>query len=437
MDEKKTIKVSLGTTVCIFIIILLIVVLGVVYYLGFVKDNAKEQNIQSNITEQNSSIINTENNNEIENNKIIAYKEFAVAKSDGETTQYIIAKDQNNNWNEIFEEDQGIIICGQYNNKLYFTDEEGFKYIDLTNPKFIATKWIDYEKVQIYDNGELENRGVVKAVMVDDIIYFEYNGSGGGTEPTDGIQTIRITDTSLDNAKQFISNVDFTQWEIDCNNKQLYYIEWRTFSLNGETHNDLAHSLFKYDLSTGKQDVIIEGISQSISQDSYKRIIQQSVNHFKLYNDKILCLVYNQSTEPDGTGHYPVTYSLHLYDINSKEDKIVHVNPSQSGSNSGGLWSYAEYHNNDVYYKSGDSIVKYNNGKNDVIYTYSPNDGGEYFYGFYFIDNNIIDLVLQNAKDKYLIDGKVVSNPTGISTIIVNMIDGSTKTFTVNNILEH
>ena len=38
MDEKKTIKVSLGTTVCIFIIILLIVALGVVYYLGIVKN---------------------------------------------------------------------------------------------------------------------------------------------------------------------------------------------------------------------------------------------------------------------------------------------------------------------------------------------------------------------------------------------------------------
>ena len=38
MEDKNTIKVSLGTVVCIFIIILLIVALGVVYYFGFVKN---------------------------------------------------------------------------------------------------------------------------------------------------------------------------------------------------------------------------------------------------------------------------------------------------------------------------------------------------------------------------------------------------------------
>lgn len=41
MDEKKSIKVSLGTVICIFIIIVLIVALGVVYYMGFVKNNEK------------------------------------------------------------------------------------------------------------------------------------------------------------------------------------------------------------------------------------------------------------------------------------------------------------------------------------------------------------------------------------------------------------
>lgn len=39
MEDKKTVKVSLGTSICIFIIIVLIVALCVVYYLGFVKNN--------------------------------------------------------------------------------------------------------------------------------------------------------------------------------------------------------------------------------------------------------------------------------------------------------------------------------------------------------------------------------------------------------------
>lgn len=39
MEEKKSIKVSLGTTICIIIIVLLFSALGVVYYLGFIKNN--------------------------------------------------------------------------------------------------------------------------------------------------------------------------------------------------------------------------------------------------------------------------------------------------------------------------------------------------------------------------------------------------------------
>ncbi len=41
MEDKKAIRVSLGTTICLIIIVLLIVALGVVYYIGFVK-NYKE-----------------------------------------------------------------------------------------------------------------------------------------------------------------------------------------------------------------------------------------------------------------------------------------------------------------------------------------------------------------------------------------------------------
>ena len=55
MEEKKTIKVSLGTVICIFIIILLIVALGLVYYLGFIKNNDK-------ISELELKIIALENN---------------------------------------------------------------------------------------------------------------------------------------------------------------------------------------------------------------------------------------------------------------------------------------------------------------------------------------------------------------------------------------
>lgn len=39
MEDKKSITVSLGTTICLIIIVLLIFALGVVYYFGFMKNN--------------------------------------------------------------------------------------------------------------------------------------------------------------------------------------------------------------------------------------------------------------------------------------------------------------------------------------------------------------------------------------------------------------
>ena len=416
MEDKKTIKVSLGTVICIFIIILLVIALGIMYYVGFVKNNINEQNIQPNSYEQSSSEVN--NNNVIineENNTIVkvTYKEFAVAKSDDKTINYIIAKDENNNWNEIIEKNKEILICGEYNNKLYYSDGDGLKYIDLTNSQFAETKWLDYKEYQPYDNGGMEKLAVSKATMIDDTIYFEYNTSAGGVDSTDGIQTIKINDNSIDDAKQFIAKADMGKWEIDTDNKILYFIEFQ---------HSTAGTLYKYNLTTNEQSKIFD-----------------KVESFDVCSNKILYYIFNQTTTPNANGYYPATHDLYLYDINTEENKFI---TSTSFVNSGNLWSFAEYHNNDVYYKSGDNIIKYNNGKNDIIYTYSSKDGGKSiqgdsgFYGFYFVDTNIIELVLQMADNKYLVDGKVVSSPTGISTITVKMIDGSTKTFTAENVLE-
>ena len=75
MEGKKAVKISLGTAICIFIIILLVVALGVVYYLGFVKNKNTEPlslkpNTASNI-EQNktNNLISSNNDNQVNGNK--------------------------------------------------------------------------------------------------------------------------------------------------------------------------------------------------------------------------------------------------------------------------------------------------------------------------------------------------------------------------------
>lgn len=70
MVERKSIKVSLGTVISIFIIILLILALGVVYYLGFVKnkqeikalkDEVNALKIKDNISQSEEIEANTNN----------------------------------------------------------------------------------------------------------------------------------------------------------------------------------------------------------------------------------------------------------------------------------------------------------------------------------------------------------------------------------------
>lgn len=67
MEENKTNKVSVGTTICILIIIILVIALGVLYYFGFVKNNeeitklnSQINNIQVQMEKLNSQINNIE-----------------------------------------------------------------------------------------------------------------------------------------------------------------------------------------------------------------------------------------------------------------------------------------------------------------------------------------------------------------------------------------
>ena len=71
MGENKEIKVRLSTVVYLFIIVVLVVALGVVYYLGFVKnDNSNNMIANGEVVEKNNISVNeekTETNNKIEN----------------------------------------------------------------------------------------------------------------------------------------------------------------------------------------------------------------------------------------------------------------------------------------------------------------------------------------------------------------------------------
>ena len=58
MEDKKVVKVSAGTAVCIFIIILLVIALGVMYYFGFVNNKKSGE-----VTIKTADTVNPQNSN--------------------------------------------------------------------------------------------------------------------------------------------------------------------------------------------------------------------------------------------------------------------------------------------------------------------------------------------------------------------------------------
>lgn len=88
MDQKKTIKVSLGTVICIFIIVLLVIALGAMYY--YYNHNQSDTNdVNSGVVEKVENNINNEISetkvnkvNKLDENKDIVYASFSKYSSE-------------------------------------------------------------------------------------------------------------------------------------------------------------------------------------------------------------------------------------------------------------------------------------------------------------------------------------------------------------------
>jgi hypothetical protein len=106
MEEKNTIKVSLGTTICIVIIVLLIVILGIVYYLGFIKDN--EENLK------------------LSDEKLDLQNQISSFQEDTNIIENEVKTDDNNiNNTNAMTKEEAVKIAQDIYNKAYNEIEEG------------------------------------------------------------------------------------------------------------------------------------------------------------------------------------------------------------------------------------------------------------------------------------------------------------------------
>lgn len=83
MEEKKKIKISLGTIIYVTIIVVLVIALGIVYYLGFVKNNTNTK-LEADNKELNKQITSLKLEKIKLNNKISELEE----NNEGENANY-------------------------------------------------------------------------------------------------------------------------------------------------------------------------------------------------------------------------------------------------------------------------------------------------------------------------------------------------------------
>ena len=138
MVERKSIKVSLGTVICIFIIILLILALGVVYYLGFVKnkqeikalkDEVNALKIKDNISQSEEIEANTNNVSNADSKIDIESKNNNTSIQIGKKYAWEIP--------EKYSEDGSVEVVGE-GGSLIFNDDNSVKKTSYNIPSAVC-----------------------------------------------------------------------------------------------------------------------------------------------------------------------------------------------------------------------------------------------------------------------------------------------------------
>lgn len=195
MGENKEIKVRLSTVIFLFIIVVLIVALGVVYYFGFVKnDNANNMIANGEVAEKNNISVNQqvpETNNDIEENveeekvenngneqDLNKYKgKEAISMIAKEDTRFVINEIKNNGDTyiisaSILEKEPRKILEDEYNDILD-GQEVTFRDIKWEYDKSINDEYATYLKsTKDYNNMQATAKLALRSGNTEGVRYF-------------------------------------------------------------------------------------------------------------------------------------------------------------------------------------------------------------------------------------------------------------------------
>lgn len=319
----------------------------------------------------------------------IDYTDFKVV-SDENGKCYVIGK-KDDKWYEIADSDDSIYFLGTYKNNAYCYNSKGLCYIDFNKDNYEIEEWIKYREYKLSENDEVGSLFFQKAYLIDDTIYFKYKLDIAADTKASGILALNIDSNSFEDAKQIITRVKDGQWSLDEKDKCIYYL------------ND-SNELKKYNIENKSEELIISNI-----------------RNFEVKNNIVLYLrVNNDYREAANSIVQAATYELRLYDITSKEDKLI-FESSLYNVTTGNLNGFGQLYKDDIYYKSDNNIIKYNNGVNETVYTY---EGGT-LKAFKYRDDNVLKIVVDDNASKYIYDGKMTARVPVLYS--VTMKDGSIK----------
>ncbi len=174
MGEKKELKVKLSTVILLFVILILIIALGVVYYLGFIKKDNINQNINmistnNTVKETAETNTNIQQNTETTNNQQNNTETTNNQQNNTETNQ---TAQKDNSKNIIMYDGTNIVNAKP---GLYYTLYEENQYPDFYNTTY-----------DIFEDGKNigKTKGAVKSffsdLFEDTCYYIDYESEKNG-----------------------------------------------------------------------------------------------------------------------------------------------------------------------------------------------------------------------------------------------------------------
>ena len=390
MEEKNSIKISVSTVIILILILFIVFLLGYIYIIKNTKHELSSSN--NNIDTQENNIY-TETNN-ISNNTKENFVKFELIIDEGynagnnEIAHYhIVGKKEDGTRKEIIAVDEVndgslyVELLGVNQNKLYYTDNKGFAYIDLSSNNYERTSWIDF------DEKKLDYSLLRHYLIKNDKLYFEKafnnNDSSINSSFISSIYSIEFTDKSLDDATLIIENAEICGLNMSNNSSDnsIYYTKF--------TDN----KLYKYNLDTKK--------SESLFEDDL-------TNYYDMIGKSEILYIMNNE--------------LRTYNMNSGKSTLIDdfVDDFKAKDNT-------------YYYIKDNKIIKVSGSDKTTIYTNTYNDYTLDYISF-FEDTLVLsysynDPVDGGSMEKYMVNGTIKDEAP---TISVNMKNGNSRQFGIN-----